>query len=55
MKASELRPGIEQVKRALKFASNALEKGIEVRMMDQWPALVPIVPDAIREVQAASG
>ena len=54
MKASELRPGqIEQIKRALKCARNALEKGIEVRMMDQWPALVPIVPDAIREVKAA--
>ena len=54
MKASELRPGqIEQIKRALKCARNALEKGVEVRMMDQWPILEQVIPQAIREVKAA--
>lgn len=38
---------IELLRKALKDALHVMEKGIEVRMMDQWPALKPILPVAI--------
>lgn len=38
---------IDALRKALRHSLHVMEKGIEVRMMDQWPALKPILPDAI--------
>lgn len=38
---------------ALQFALNTLEKGMEVRIGDQWPALKSILPETIRVVKKA--
>lgn len=36
---------------ALRQALHVMEKGMEVRMGDQWPALKPIPPEAIAEAK----
>lgn len=38
---------------ALRFALNTLEKGIEVRIQDSWPALKAILPETIAKVKDA--
>jgi hypothetical protein len=42
-----------QLRNALKKCLHVVEKGVEVRMMDQWPALKQILPDAVKDAKAA--
>jgi hypothetical protein len=45
----------KEMKTLLRKALHVLEKGVEIRMMDQWPALQKIVPDTIKEIKKALG
>ena len=45
----------EALKAALKTCLHVIEKGIEVRMMDQWPVLQQILPDAVKQAKDALG
>ena len=49
----ESQPREEALREALKFSLHVIEKGIEVRMGDQWPAIREILPDAVSKAKAA--
>ena len=44
-----------KLRKALGFCVHVIEKGIAVRMMDQWPALRELLPDAIKKANEALG
>jgi len=43
----------EELRAALKTCLHVIEKGIEVRMMGQWPVLQQILPDAVKKARSA--
>lgn len=45
----------EKLATALKHARHIIEKGIEVRLMDQWPILKTAIPPCIEEIDEALG
>lgn len=48
-------PDDKEMERLLRKALHVLEKGVEVRMIDHWPALQKIVPATIKEIKKALG
>lgn len=44
-----------RLRKALVECVHVIEKGIAVRMMDQWPALKQLLPDAIKQANEALG
>jgi hypothetical protein len=47
----QVEDAIQELLTSLKKALNVMEKGIEVRMMDQWPVLQTILPIAIKSAK----
>ena len=42
---------INRLRKVLEMSLYVMEKGIEVRMHDHWPALQAILPDAIKRAK----
>lgn len=45
----------EELRKALQTCLHVIEKGIEVRMMDQWPVLKQVLPQAKEQARKALG
>lgn len=45
----------EELRKALQTCLHVIEKGIEVRMMDQWPVLKQLLPQAKEQARKVLG
>lgn len=45
----------EKLEKALRKCLHVIQKGIEVRLQDQWPALSEVLPDAVAAANEALG